>query len=187
MKIQTMLLLFFTTAACGCAHSNTIEEDMQPYVDRFVEDAELYNCTLSTKNLSIGFIDANEAIIHEDESITTLAQCTHYTDGDVEIEFVKVQWDKMSPIKRERVMYHELGHCLLDKGHHDDIVMMPHEEWKTGGQSWEYGPHKRALSLMHSLASTVSDHDYNKYKREYMIDLFVNNIKENICVRQEPY
>lgn len=49
--------------------------------------------------------------------------CYVYSNGYREIEISKTSWDSMNHEQREQVIYHELGHCVLNKGHDDTMLV----------------------------------------------------------------
>ena len=50
--------------------------------------------------------------------------CKKWSNGYREININKYYWDKMSEGQREQVIFHELEHCVFDKGHDDDVVFL---------------------------------------------------------------
>jgi hypothetical protein len=63
-------------------------------------------------------------------------------------------WRYASPTSRKQLIYHELGHCVLDKDHVDEIM---------------HG-NGCPVSLMHSYV--VSDSCFNEHEHYYLQDLF---------------
>jgi len=48
--------------------------------------------------------------------------CYTYSNGYREIEISKTSWDSMNDEQREQVIFHELGHYVLNKGHDDTML-----------------------------------------------------------------
>lgn len=46
--------------------------------------------------------------------------CIKWTNGYREININKIYWDSINELQREQLIYHELGHCVLDLGHVDN-------------------------------------------------------------------
>ena len=47
--------------------------------------------------------------------------CLVYSDGYKEIQINKKHWDYYSYEQKEQLIYHELGHCVFNKGHDDSL------------------------------------------------------------------
>jgi hypothetical protein len=48
--------------------------------------------------------------------------CYKYSDGYKEININKKYWDLFSQEQKEQLIYHELGHCVFNKGHDDTLL-----------------------------------------------------------------
>lgn len=48
--------------------------------------------------------------------------CISYPDGKSNILIDRAFWDRSSDSAREQVVFHELGHCLLQLGHNDNSI-----------------------------------------------------------------
>jgi len=81
-------------------------------------------------------------------------QCTEYLDG-VEIEISKSWWEGQNESAREEVVFHELGHCELGRGHDERVI------------------NGRPASVMYP---TVFSTFYAKYRDEYVKELIDNRV-----------
>lgn len=72
-----------------------------------------------------------------------------------EITLNAAYWDRMNENTKEEVIWHELGHCVLDREHRDDE--------DEGG---------RPLSFMHSGKLCNNNPDYNEQKSKLTDELF---------------
>jgi hypothetical protein len=61
--------------------------------------------------VSAGFIDKIEG----EESI--VAVCKSWTSGHREILIEKGYWNQLNDYGREELVFHELGHCVFNRGH----------------------------------------------------------------------
>jgi hypothetical protein len=91
-----------------------IDAPLQEYFDRFAAEAALRNIV----------IDYEEMMISGDIRIITsqnvIGQCGH-TEKEPNIVIVdKFYWDVANDLEREFLVFHELGHCALKRGHLDD-------------------------------------------------------------------
>ena len=45
--------------------------------------------------------------------------CIKYSNGYKEIQINSIHWNNYSLEQREQLIYHELGHCVFNRGHND--------------------------------------------------------------------
>ena len=93
--------------------------------------------------------------IEEADFATTVGVCIEYSNGQTEILIRESSWNTFSNSQREILIFHELGHCHLDRDHKD-----------TTYKSID-------LSVMKSLL--INQFDYQTYFPEYMEELFLEN------------
>lgn len=48
--------------------------------------------------------------------------CLKYSDGYKEIRINPVYWNNYSLEQKEQLIYHELGHCIFNRGHNDRVM-----------------------------------------------------------------
>lgn len=81
--------------------------------------------------------------------------CTYATDSNLAVIKISTYWWYNSDyVRRESVMYHELGHCVLNRGHNSSVNSF-----------------NRAKSIM-STGGLPYDDEYEDYYPEYMAELF---------------
>ncbi len=95
----------------------TIPELVQPHVDRFILEAERRGVSLDISKLSfefeLGLTIPNQGL--------AIASCTRTEDLHlVKIDTSNVFWVHGGPMGQEEVVFHELGHCLLQRPHKED-------------------------------------------------------------------
>ncbi|MBX2871187.1 MAG: hypothetical protein KTR30_03780 [Saprospiraceae bacterium] len=96
------------------AEPSKVDEDLQPYFERFDVEARARGLDFS---LEMEELEADILGIDQDG---VLGQC-HYSDQAPNIVEVDDQfWARATDLEKEYVVFHELGHCVLGKDHNDD-------------------------------------------------------------------
>ncbi len=106
-------LLLVIASSCSSENDNEIAAELQTYVDDFVEEATTRGMELSLDDFDLG------GYIENIEQRGTLGQCKSYTNGSTEIVIDEPYWNRVGETEREYLVFHELGHCLLDREHED--------------------------------------------------------------------
>lgn len=116
-KLQYLLSILYLVGflTVSCATTKTVykvDPILQPYVEQFEKIGNF-----KIKNLIVKF-----AVLKEE----VLGQCTYGRLPKVEINMLRVN-DKSNPAYVESIMFHELGHCILLRGHSEstDSIMYP--------------------------------------------------------------
>lgn len=119
---RSTLFLFFILLFVSCQQDFNVQEESQqlegdipselaPYFLSFKEEA-------SARGLAINYETANvTAEISEIDQGSVAGTCT--TNGHT-IRHIRIDqgfWDRAPQLQREMVIYHELGHCILGRGH----------------------------------------------------------------------
>lgn len=81
-----------------------------------------------------------------------LAVCTKYSSGRRHVTVDPDAWENLSPTGKEVLMFHELGHCVLNRGHDD--TQIDTEQGKIPNsimfyqilKDWEYELYRRTRS-----------------------------------------
>ncbi|WP_127717100.1 hypothetical protein [Halobacteriovorax sp. HLS] len=163
LLLMTFLLLTFT--GCGVASQKHIQHisgtrqfassdsTFKPYTDSFTSNARKY---LNQPSFNIGDIPVN---FGDTSNENFDGVCNSYSDGTKEVIIKKSWWDKASSYQREVMIYHELGHCSLNREHDSEILS------------------KDSYSVKGSIMNPVipgSAH-YVQYKTSYLTELFTYN------------
>lgn len=129
---------------------STTNNTFQPYVYSFEAHAknELNDPNFKVVDVPINFGDT--------ENDQFVGVCFTYSNGDKEIIIDKEWWDRVSETAKESLLYHELGHCALNRGHNEDTIEKNNKTIRA--------------SVMHP--GVVSTMDYNNYKTGYIHELF---------------
>ena len=106
------MLLVIT--ACGDDEIPSIEvqQELQPYFDRFVGEAELRGVNVDFRSSGI-----SGEILDIEGSIA--GQCVTQNDGMKVVRMDRAVWERITDLEKEFLVFHELGHCFLDRGHLD--------------------------------------------------------------------
>lgn len=127
----------------------------------YISEFEQMGKTLkSDVNFEVGDIPVNFGDI---ENVDFQGVCYTYTDGSKEIIIRKEWWDGHTDDYRKSLIYHELGHCRLNREHLDDTV----ESLGEGeGEIFK-------TSMMNSVI--VRPRDYNRFTDSYHRELFTQD------------
>lgn len=130
----------------------TIRKPFVPYVKMFIRTGRKYHKKLVAWNLIIKF-GPTEEIKQKKEGYKTVGYCQG-KQGDVQkIIINKEFWGMYSEAKRELLMMHELGHCLLNLDHNDSL-----------------DAEKQPVTIMNSII--FSDYQYSDHRDYYLKELF---------------
>lgn len=56
------------------------------------------------------------------ESATQIGVCFSWTDGNREVYIDRATWPTLSTLGKEQLILHELGHCILNRPHLEELV-----------------------------------------------------------------
>ena len=147
--IAATCMVFILIAGCGENFEPEqpdpgIHADLIEYVERFEDIAKEYHgddYVLPEMDIDIGDT-SNVANTSGCFSCVTVGWCVRHSDKPSQISY--------SDAEKELLMFHELGHCVLDRRHRDTLT-----------------PHDVPLSIM---ATIMIDVEVYKNNREYYID-----------------
>lgn len=117
MKKLSLITLLLVLLAIGCQKEELeveniyIDEALAPYLERFsVEGA--------ARGVTVDFESANiSAYLENIPAAGVSGQCYHNNDAPNRLVIDVVFWNQASDIRREFVIFHELGHCFLQRSH----------------------------------------------------------------------
>lgn len=117
-------LLIFLLVACGKVATpptkTFIDPTLRPYLLNFLQEANKRGVEIK-KQVSIKFGD-----LHDFDGFC-------FYSGEVVID--RTAWATLTPAKKEMLMTHELGHCLLSLTHDDAAEIMRENFWLL---DWEH-------------------------------------------------
>jgi hypothetical protein len=85
--------------------------------------------------------------------------CHEYHDGTKEIIVKREWWATASSLSKRLLIFHELGHCFLDRNHKDQTI--------------EFNSQKFNLSIMSSTLMPILN--YHRFRTEYDYEMFTSN------------
>lgn len=156
MKYSRFLLLLIGVSLLACQKETTtivslyMDEDLEPYFERFkTEGAE--------RGITVDFEAANISAFLEDiEAANVTGQCYYKTDEPNRLVIDEVFWRQATDLRREFVIFHELGHCFLKRSHLDSTE-----------------PDGTCSSMMHSGLSGCRNAYNNSTRSDYLDELFL--------------
>ncbi len=120
-----LLAFLFLLASCNridvdlddpsdSSNNAEVEADLQAYFDRFENEGAKRGLDIDLA--ADGIIGKIEAI--DQEHVAGL--CMYSSDAPNEVTIDLDFWNSSSALWREFVVFHELGHCYLDRDHRED-------------------------------------------------------------------
>jgi hypothetical protein len=118
VRSLSTIVSFFLLALLSCQPQEqpdpkqySVPTDVEPYVQAFRQEMQSHNQTIATDNLIITF-----GTIQGDE---ICGQCLLESGKTPRITLNRDAycWQQASTNERECLVFHELGHCLLGRGH----------------------------------------------------------------------
>lgn len=87
---------------------------LMPYFDLFGAEA-------AERGIQVDFSTAPvSGYIRVITTQQVIGQCVHQEDQPNTVIVDKLYWDTATQLEREFLVFHELGHCVLNRGHLDD-------------------------------------------------------------------
>lgn len=109
--IATMGILLITFCTCEREKIQVIPSEVEGYVDSFFQDANRFGHELKIEHFDLIFTFTS---IEEDY---VSGRC-NIKKGQIEID--SNRWNSMSNKSKEWLIYHELGHCILEREHFNE-------------------------------------------------------------------
>ena len=128
-----------------CCRAPSVPSDQA--FESYVKDFEWFS-NMSTRHIPIYFADLQTG---------TAGICHYLKFGDMVtwgyIEVDKENWESMTELQKENLIFHELGHCVLGRGH---------TEWQI--------PNECPSSYMYK--AVMSNYCLEKYYYDYIGEMF---------------
>lgn len=116
MHLKILLgFVFGCMALTSCHEEQIVDEDLSPYLERFKTEAALRNITIDYDRKPI------EARLETHQKEVALGWCNHDFDNPNKVIVNLVFWNILDDFEKEKLIFHELGHCVLDRPHLDRI------------------------------------------------------------------
>jgi len=112
-KWTCLMVTLLILAACeqeDVVPAPNVDAELQPYLDRFMAEGEArqFSPVLDVELLDLRFGSLEEAV---------RGQCQLFSDGRRAIVIQPSYWANADEWSKELLIFHELGHCLLDRRH----------------------------------------------------------------------
>lgn len=162
-SIRSLIVFCVFTTAIFSIHflfisqgSKNVHPTFEPHYQEFLREAQDHGYSrLKNINITIRFATETETqnSVNTIENAISLAQCRVVIGQDPVITVNKAQWLQRTFYQHQMIIFHELAHCFLLKGHSD-------RETKEGHH----------LSLMST--AIFSEQEYLQNKRALMREMF---------------
>lgn len=158
----------YTDTSILPANYKTEDTEILPFYDSFMSYANYYNYPLPDTKIYLAMDD----LIASDSHIK--GKCVKTSEGNA-IVIDRSFWKTLSDTSKEILVFHELGHCLLNRTHR--ILYFQgsnriYDQWMI--PSWKYLTHPNwPMSLMHR--SLIDEDKYNQEREYYLSELFMKN------------
>lgn len=115
---SVLILSLFLLVGGSCGKDDGVQYfvdvPLQEYFNRFTAEAALRNVTIDLVALQVSG-DIRIITSHQ-----VIGQCVHTEKEPNTVIVDKFYWDSVGDLEREFLVFHELGHCALGRGHVDD-------------------------------------------------------------------
>lgn len=146
--ILSALLLF----ACEQEEEIVVDQDLVPYFERFEQEA-------ATRGVVFDYVkDRIEGHLTDIEETDVSGKCQSNSVDPDKVYIDANYWRRATDLEREFIVFHELGHCFLQREHLDDAT-------NTGN----------CTSIMHSGLGTCRNAYSNNTRSAYLDELFSIN------------
>ena len=143
-----MIIVILSAGSCRKDESVElfIDSSLQEYFDRFAEEGALRNVVVDYEAARVsGFIRLIT-------SPNVIGQCAHDPNEPGTVIVDRTYWNVATDLEKEFLVFHELGHCVLDRDHLDE----------ADGQG-------KCISMMTS-GTGLCQINYNQNTREKLLD-----------------
>lgn len=113
---KLLVLSLLLLSACGKMQSpqdprtiHGVDTEFIPYVDLYIQ-SKGYGLGYS---IPIGFTDLPD---------DTVGLCTRWSNGYRQIQVDRAYWDYISENEKRSLIFHELGHCDLNRNHEETVM-----------------------------------------------------------------
>ena len=161
--IASLGILLTLITACSHVHKQVapiiVAKDLtlKEYLYMFSEIGNKY----SLKSIKIPKITIKFGNIKKKDGKTIYATCGKES-GNLVITVDQKQWEYLTLYRKEQLMFHEFGHCILDRHHCNRLIK------------------GSPMSIMHE-GEFIIARDYKKNRHWFFIELF----REPVCTDEE--
>ncbi|MCB0515588.1 MAG: hypothetical protein R2798_09315 [Chitinophagales bacterium] len=151
LLLGSFLLISIAFSACKKDHEPvySVPAAVEPFVQSFIEEAALRGENLTINDL---IVEYNENL--ENNGYDAAGLCHFGTQNDspfIELDTTSSNW-QANEYSREQLIFHELGHCILNRQHKETIL-----------------PNEQYASIMKANGDPLYA-SFNLFKRTYYLD-----------------
>lgn len=117
--MRVALLLLFSVAACGSGGMSDYMPGQKKYKHKPVVVNPEFNPYLNKFKKMYGLAFHIRVVFAKLEA-PTLGLCWFWGDGHREVEIDEESWPNLTENEKEQLIFHELGHCILNREHIED-------------------------------------------------------------------
>ncbi len=132
-------------SSCVDDVSHEAVNQVQNYFQLFESEAYARGVDLDLEQMNV------TAQVEQIEQGNVVGQCKTYSDGSKEIVLDLVYWENATEIEREYLVFHELGHCVLERDHNnerdDNGICISIMQSGTGGCNKRYNELSREVLI----------------------------------------
>lgn len=164
-KAIYIILMLLSSILMGCQQdlpdqASYIEEEFVLFYQKFIDEAEVRESDLDEFNLVIEFADLSSMPGGRVNGVCSSPSGSRNRTVRIDRE----KWKIKTIAEKEILIFHELGHCILDLDHDSSTITKVVNEGRT---TWKDVPG----SIMASL--TLQDHFYLENRVFYLDQLFI--------------
>lgn len=188
--MKNLLLILMSASfltACGIQTKEhkklNVDPELQPYVTQFqmksgiqIDDLEVVFRPLGINENTLGYCQQSSRTVYTNGGLTR----NEYNTPLIVINSDRWNYDfANSPSDRELLMFHELGHCILKRGHSNNYQTSIMYPYHLGGQRYtnRYTSYLAELFGMTSFAGTFDDSNYTNVASTYYPEFSEPEIK----------
>jgi hypothetical protein len=174
--MKKLLLILILFSSCNVFYEEIVPDEFSPYVENFKYQANKYGIDIKTDRIEMRFAT--------DEEIGGVVGVARDLDSGRKLILINYSyWIEFDYKRKEYLIFHELGHAVLGRGHKNDYIV---SDWDEDLRIEGYNVicDVRYLSIMASGGGkwTVGCGFYELHYEEYMQELFTGNIIGNNSV-----
>ncbi len=116
MKYVTIFMLTLVSISCVDETDDNAELYVDAQLISFFESFES-EANLRGRNISLDNFRLSGYLVNLDNDV--VGQCATLSNGEGQVRVDQIYWNRASPLERELLIFHELGHCILGRSHDD--------------------------------------------------------------------
>lgn len=146
----SLLTIILSLSLTGCK-KDIIETDqaLLPYFDLFALEAEKRGITVDYE------LERIEGLLQDIRDESVLGQCFRNAEKPKKVIIDQEYWDEADEFSKQFLIFHELGHCFLNREHDD-----------------RSDASNVCISIMHSTPQACDFELTEENKKEYLDELF---------------